>query len=258
MSTYWIGADIGQSSDPTAIAILEKRFPPPPPRDNRVLRMLRYPAGSPPPKPETPQSPPPTYVVKYLERVRLQTSYPAVVERLAQVLRDPQLDGPARLVLDGTGVGRVIVDMAREAGLNPLAISIHGGDNVTYDGGYVRVPKRDLVGMVRRLLDEGRLHIIDSIPDAQALRRELQNFNYKINPATAHDSYSAWREGMPDDLVLTVVVAVRAAEPRNGVLPARCMYYSGRLPFAQTTGLARISDNPTLQHVLAWLRHERL
>ncbi len=209
--TYWIGADIGQASDPTAIALLEKRFPPRPP-DTQPIRGDGRAQAAAAAKPISP-----VYVVKYLERVRLHTSYPAVVERLGQMLRDPQLDGPAKLVVDGTGVGRAIVDMLREAGLNPLAISIHGGDTVSHEGFYTHVPKRDLAGIVRKLLDTERLKVIESLPEARTLRHELQNFKVKINPETAHDSYSAWREGDHDDLVLAVAVAAWAAE-RVGTL----------------------------------------
>ena len=80
--------------------------------------------------------------------------------------------------------------------------------------------KRDLAGIVRKLLDTSRLKIIESIPDAPILRRELQNFKVKINPITAYDSYSAWREGDHDDSVLSVAVAVWAAEYRGrGIEP---------------------------------------
>ncbi len=188
---FYVAADIGQASDPTAIVIIEKR-----------------------PAPQAP-----VYVVKYLERLPLGTSYPAVVDRLQQMMHDPQVDGPARLVVDGTGVGRAIVDMLREARLSPLAISIHGGDHVTTEGGYTRVPKRDLAGIVRQMLDTTRLKVVDSLPEAQILRRELHNFKVSINPATAHDSYSAWREGLHDDLVLAVAMGVWAAEQERPQRP---------------------------------------
>jgi len=206
MNKYWIGADIGQANDPTAIAVLEQRFPPRP----ESTEPIRGDGSAQRRAATVPE--PPVYIVRYLERVRLNTSYPAVVARITQMLRDPQLDKPVKLVVDGTGVGRPIVDMLREAQLEPLAISIHGGDTVTHEGGYTRVPKRDLVGIVRKLLDCERLKVVDRLPDAPTLRLELQNFKIKINPETAHDSYSAWREGMHDDLVLAVAVAAWAAE----------------------------------------------
>ena len=37
---------------------------------------------------------------------------------------------------------------------------------------------------------------------------EMQSFKVKIDPKTAHDSYSAWRENAHDDLVLAACLAV--------------------------------------------------
>ena len=39
------------------------------------------------------------------------------------------------------------------------------------------------------------------------LSQEMLNFRVKIDPMTAHDSYSAWREEDHDDLVLSVALA---------------------------------------------------
>ncbi|MDD1753960.1 MAG: hypothetical protein LUQ38_12840 [Methanotrichaceae archaeon] len=46
------------------------------------------------------------------------------------------------------------------------------------------------------------------------MQGELLNFKVKIDPQTAHDSYSAWRESEHDDLVLSVALACWYAETR--------------------------------------------
>ena len=48
------------------------------------------------------------------------------------------------------------------------------------------------------------------------LKEELLNFKMKINVATGHDSYEAWREGEHDDLVLAAALAVWAADRKRG------------------------------------------
>jgi len=53
----------------------------------------------------------PHYHLRYLERFRLDTSYPAVVERVGEMLAGPPLWGCSQLVVDGTGVGAPVVDM---------------------------------------------------------------------------------------------------------------------------------------------------
>jgi len=217
MTTFWVGVDLGQASDPTAICVLEKRALPQPVSQEPIRgdgyrpvpARYVFVGGQ---QVQIPKEPPSTYVGRHLQRLQLGMSYPAVVEHIATIMRDPKIAGQAKLVVDGTGVGRALVDMLRDAGLQPRAITIHGGDTVKHDGIYTRVPKRDLVGVVRMLLDSQRLKFVDSLPDAPVLKHELQNFKVKIDPETAHDGYSAWREGQHDDLVLAVALAAWAGE----------------------------------------------
>ena len=49
--------------------------------------------------------------------------------------------------------------------------------------------------------------MLASLAPADVLVKELSNFRVKIDPVTAHDSYSAWREADHDDLVLAVALA---------------------------------------------------
>jgi hypothetical protein len=146
--------------------------------------------------------------LRHLQRFELGTPYPQIVERVGAMLRAEPLRGRRRsLVVDATGVGAGVVDMFVHAGLYPIPISIHGGDTVHYQRPGYRVPKRDLVGAVQILLQSERLKIVRSLPEAATLRTELQNFRVKIDPRTAHDSYSHWREADHDDLVLATALA---------------------------------------------------
>jgi hypothetical protein len=101
------------------------------------------------------------------------------------------------------------VDSFVHAGLTPVSVSIHGGAEVSVDPYHhdYRVPKRDLVSAVQVLLQNRRLRVAESLREAETLKRELLNFRVKIDPRTAHDSYSHWREGDHDDLVLAVSMA---------------------------------------------------
>lgn len=148
--------------------------------------------------------------IRHLERLPLGTSYPRVVERVGSLMaQEPLASRRTALVVDGTGVGTSVVDSLIEAGLRPTPVTIHGGDRVRPDGsGGHRVPKRDLVSAVQVLLQSGRLKIASSLPEAATLKAELLNFRMKIDPKTAHDSYSHWREGDHDDLVLSAAVAL--------------------------------------------------
>ena len=114
---------------------------------------------------------------------------------------------PPTLVVDYTGVGRPVVDLLRAGGLDPVPVTITGGDQATYERGVWRVPKRDLAGAVAVLLQTGRLEVAGGLPLAPTLVTELTNFRVTIDPLTAHDSYGAWREGQHDDLVLALACA---------------------------------------------------
>src|SRR4051812_49673749 len=102
--------------------------------------------------------------------------------------------------MDATGVGRPVVDLLREAGLDPVAVTIHGGDQVIrVSEREFRTPKRDLVGSVQAALQTRRLQAAEALPDWPVLKRELASFKAKIS-LSGHDTYGAgssgddWRE----------------------------------------------------------------
>ena len=177
---FIMGLDLGQMQDYTALAILEKTNS----SDNHHNG----------------------YQLRHLERFKLGTEYPVVVERVIELLLTDELKKSCHLVIDATGVGRAVIDIFRWEGLTPIAITITGGDSVSKEGAEYRVPKRDLVGVVQALLQTERLKIAKSLPLAKTLLEELQNFKVKIT-LNAHDTYGEWREGKHDDLVLAVAMA---------------------------------------------------
>ncbi len=208
--TFFLGLDLGQASDPTALAVLERLDPSGSLEDEpfTIVRMgqtrLDRPARMRPPG-EIKQ---PSFHGRHLERLRLGTSYPDVADYVLKLLDSPPLKGNTQLVVDATGVGRPVVDMLVQRGLEPVAVTITGGDQVVFERGW-RVPKRDLVGAVQVLLQTERLKFAEKLPAVPALVQELMAFRVKIDPLTAHDSYGAggWREGAHDDLVLAVAIA---------------------------------------------------
>ena len=180
MIRFYLGLDLGQVSDYTALAIVED---------------IRGAA-------------PPVLHLRHLERLTLGTSYPDMARHVKALLTTTELAGKTVCVVDATGVGRPVVDMLREAEVQPLtAVTITGGDVASHDGGDWRVPKRDLVSTLQVLLQNETLKIAKGLVLAEVLVREMQNFRVKINIATGHDSYEAWRESEHDDLVLAVAMA---------------------------------------------------
>lgn len=180
--SFYVGLDLGQAQDYTALTVVEQ------------IETRRY-------------------HLRHLERFELGTPYPDVVRRVAHLTEQPELGEAPALVVDATGVGRAVVDMFREAGLNPVAITIHGGDAVTQPNwNEYRVPKRELAGTLQALVQSQKLRFARTLPLLEVLLGELQSFRVKVNIATGHDAYEAWRERDHDDLVLALAIACWYAE----------------------------------------------
>jgi hypothetical protein len=212
-----VGVDLGQQRDPTAITVIERGYVPAGKLYNaqywykgREIYSAREPVKI-------------EYHVRHLERPALGTSYVDVVERIIELLKSLG-DEELVLAVDTTGVGRPVADMLkarleewleadRSIRLNTAWITITGGDAVTrVEGGGLRVPKRDLASAPLVLMQNKQLKIAEGLQRADTLKRELLNFKVKINIATGHDSYEAWREGDHDDLVLAVAIATWCGE----------------------------------------------
>ena len=191
MDWYFVGVDFGQASDFTVIAVVE-----------RTETTGAWDAAKFAFKKEV------GLQLRYLERIPLGTPYPEVVERVVQVTRWPELAGQCRLAVDGTGVGRSVVDLLRMArpGCVLMAVNITGGLMQTQEGGYYGVPKRDLILGLQVLLQRGLLRIAAGLEHGKNLVKEMSAMQVKISPA-GHEQYAVWREGAHDDLVFAVAIA---------------------------------------------------
>jgi len=152
----------------------------------------------------------------HLQRWQLRTSYPSIVADVVRMINnlDPEriAGGKPVLAIDATGVGAPVVDLFKREKINAelKPIQIIGGANVSSEFGMTRVPKRDLVSVVQVGLQNRTLKIASQLELSEVLSRELQNFQVKITDA-ANDVYGAWREGTHDDLVLAAALALWSA-----------------------------------------------
>ncbi len=205
---YFVGLDLGQVQDFTALAVLQRR---------RVVA-------------NTPRwQRQPEYQARHLLRFHLNTPYPEIVTRVVALLNKPPLPG-CMLVVDQTGVGRAVVDLLKKGMADKVTCSLRGVTitagqvpNAAGDGG-IRVPKKDLVGVLQTLLPTNRLLIAPGLPDAALLAKELENFRLKVTTA-GNEIYEAWRDGQHDDLVLAVALAAWAGE--------QCLIHEGDPPPAR-------------------------
>jgi len=218
-TVYTIGVDLGQANDWTAISVLETQLW----FSADMLQSVSWrgvtPGWNSPAglhlhaleqvlmKDDSPWPGKPPLHLRHLERWRGRP-YPDIVATVAEmVAREPFATCGYALVVDATGVGAPVVDLFRQAGVQVIAVTIHGGDAVNRVRGGFRVPKRELVASAQATMQTGRLGIAEGLDLWPTLKAELQTFKVKIDPKTAHDSYSHWRENDHDDLVLSLAMA---------------------------------------------------
>jgi hypothetical protein len=185
-SPFIVGVDLGQTTDFTAIVVLQRTRR----VEERTQRTVSH------------------YALRHLERIQLGTSYHEVVTRIGTIRSEGGLSG-APVVVDQTGVGRAVVEMLRRhlsgTWIVPVTITSGQATTQTKEGDY-HVPKKELVTSLQLAFQDHRLSIPKDLPDAPVFIQELLNFRVKITLA-ANEIYSAWREGIHDDLVLAAALA---------------------------------------------------
>ncbi|MCW2200437.1 hypothetical protein M2227_002527 [Bradyrhizobium elkanii] len=193
---YVVGVDLGQSSDPTAIAVIEHRkgvidSGSAQDRHCGLTAHLQKPAE---------------YAdVRYLQRLPLGMAYPAVVQHVADLLARPPINN-ATLIIDETGVGRAVGDIFVDAGLKPKRVSITAGNEESGHGvDRWHVAKSILISRLDAMLHTGMLRFAADLTEAGAMAEELKDFRRKVSDA-GRATYAA-RTGRHDDLVLAVAIA---------------------------------------------------
>jgi hypothetical protein len=95
--------------------------------------------------------------------------------------------------------------------VKPVEITITGGLKANRVRRGYTLPKRELVFNLLKIYQQGRLKVARALPLAPVLTEELTNFKMKVS-AAGNDQYEAWREGIHDDLILSIAIAIWLAE----------------------------------------------
>jgi hypothetical protein len=192
---FFVGLDLGLLRDRSAVAVVESEE-----------RMVAH------------WSPRPSCLltVRHLERMPLGMSYMRVTERVSEIMRNPQMLGQSRLVVDATGLGAPVVEMLQSAGMGSrlTAVTITGGEQANGSGEKWWVPKKDLLTGLEVLLESGDLVISRHLKDAEVLARELE----AMRLASVAGKGKLLEDGAEhDDLALALALACwRAKRSRNG------------------------------------------
>jgi hypothetical protein len=194
----WIaGLDLGQAQDFTAMVVLKRTTVETTKEDGTEERHREYDCPA-------------------IHRWPLGTLYPDIIKDLQKMLpKLPDLPERPRLVVDGTGCGRPVVDMIRQAKLpvhHLSPVSISSGATTNEIDGYRSVPKRDLVGATMGVAQRGYLHINRDMPMADILVKELRAFRALITLHGKEKYENDWRVAPHDDLVLALALALHYGE----------------------------------------------
>jgi len=191
MAEFILGVSLGQASEFSAICVLEQSA---------------IESGE-----ERPRN---RYGCRFLKRWPLGTTYPTIVSEISKWVGNPPLrDG--RLILDGTVVGRPVVDLFRKGNL-PVKlepVTITGGQVEALIHGWYQLPKHILISGVQVLLQERRLQFARSLPETHTLVKELHN--YRLDPPKVATDFYDPRQRQNDDLVLALALACWWGERRK-------------------------------------------
>lgn len=198
-SQYFIGVDLGQRRDRTAIAIIERseiiaeRPDPVTWARERVIRNQ----------------------VRHLERISLGTPYTVVTQRIARMADKLAESGGCSVAVDATGVGLPVVDTLRIPVRlwRLLPVTIVYAERENYSDGFWRVPKRDLIASLQLAFDASEFSIARRLKDTPALVEELTSMRVTRRPSAATQYASPGTAH--DDLALALALAWWAAQTRR-------------------------------------------
>jgi len=192
-SKFFVGVDLGKSQDYTAISVIEEISP----ETNSIEGADRKDRS---------------YQIRYLNRPPLKTSYIAVSKTIAELMSRPPLSINTPLVVDATGVGSPVIDLLKDLGLAPIAITITAGNEVSRGAWAFSVPKIHLITSLQILFEsDGRLKIASKLPLSSVFLNELSNYRFKITPQ-AHLTFDPRADSIHDDLILSVALPLWFAQ----------------------------------------------
>lgn len=200
---FYVGLDLGQRQDHTALAVLE-----------RVEAVY-------------PEVDPVTYArrkdveyrLRHMERAPLGVGYVEIMRYVRQLMQERELAGRSVLVADASGVGAPVVEMLRRemAGCPVEAVTITSGRKSRADEMGWLTPRRELVEELALLLERGELQIARGCGELGRLREELRNLRVRMG-AGGVERYVGEQTGVHEDLVMAVALAAWKAKAGNRTL----------------------------------------
>ena len=200
MALVSIGVEFGQGHSPSAIAVAEVE-------ERKTDRWWEN-----------------HFKIRYLERLPIGTTYPAIAERVTRLVQTLRSRHRATILLylNATGIGTPVMDMIRRQPISARVWDVyfnHGDRRVVVDDREIRLGKAFVVSRLKTLLQAHRIHLPPS-PEARILAEELMEYEVKVSE-DANDRYGAFKVGSQDDLVTALGLALQDDGPRRAIIPGR-------------------------------------
>lgn len=196
---YFVGVDVGQAIDPTAIVILEFRQQY---QVNMHYSTEHRPHGD------------PQYWIVDAAKLPLGMLFPDQAQAIAAIAARDPLAGNAEMIVDRSGLGRPVVDELRKLRVPKLTgVVIGPGEDQRRDGAYNwRVSKLQLVTTLSAKLNDGTFKIAEEMPLRDELVKELQELQVSFTSSGAM-TFAAAGSGH-DDLAIAAALALWGAAGR--------------------------------------------
>jgi hypothetical protein len=202
---YCLGWDIGQTTDPSALALVRRQRTPIPFENGGVGSDLVQRLGD------------NVYTALALERLPLGLNYvdQAAIVKSRLAIAQQRAGAHVALCLDQTGVGRAVANIATLAGLEFTAITICAGLVDDRNGSEWRIGKGVLCSILSAAFHSKCLKILSTLKEAAVLADEIQNFRATINESNGNVAFGA-RTGKHDDLTLALCCSLAYLTPQIG------------------------------------------
>ena len=191
LSTFTLGVDLGQSIDPTALALIERRVTATGKHESRPGHQVGATEWS-----------PIVHIgfwIRAVELVPLGTRYQNVTARVAERFNQASELGATDLVFDETGA-RGVGDMIRAVVPDAYAVVLSGGESDNRITAHRwSVSKANMVSALLAAIETNDLKIADGLTDMDAFTAHLTDLRRKIS-SLGHMTFNA-REGAHDDYV---------------------------------------------------------
>lgn len=167
----------------------------------------------------------PTWSVVVCEQAPLGTLYATIASRTLDIASAFAGGGwPVLVAVDATGIGAAVVEDLRSSPGHAeiLAVTAHGGKNVTGAWPDVGVPKTVLVASLGEVVRRRALTVTPGLPATDVLRAQLKTYVAKCSPGRdgvgVRVRYEAEHERDHDDTVSAAQLAIYAGSYWFGVL----------------------------------------